>query len=116
MSVSSGQDIRSRTTLSKSNVTPLVDVMRVLLIIFMVTAPMMQQGLDVRLPETTNTGLNVKGDPFVLTIKRVNLIYVNKQKLEMNKMKEKLAAIVETRQDRQLYIQADKDVPYGFVA
>ena len=107
---------RSRTTLSEINVTPLVDVMLVLLIIFMVTAPMLQQGIDVQLPETANTGLSVKEDPFILTIRRGDRVFVDKQELQVSTIREKLAAIFENRREKQLYIQADKEVTYGFVA
>ena len=69
MGFSTGSKESNRTTLSEINVTPLVDVMLVLLIIFMVTAPMMQQGIDVKLPETSNTGMAPKEDPFVIVIK-----------------------------------------------
>ena len=58
----------SRATMSEINVTPFVDVMLVLLIIFMVTAPMMQQGIEVNLPKTNSTGVDLNEDPFVLTI------------------------------------------------
>jgi biopolymer transport protein TolR len=113
---SSGSDPKNRTTLSEINITPLVDVMLVLLIIFMVTAPMMTQGIDVQLPETANTGLTLKEDPFVLTIHKGDKIYVDKQELLLEGLRAKLSAIFENRQDKQIYIQADRDVPYGFVA
>ncbi len=112
----SGGDPRNRTTLSEINVTPLVDVMLVLLIIFMVTAPMMTQGIDVQLPETANTGLTVKEDPFVLSIHKGDKIFVDKQELFIDGLRAKLSAIFENRQDKQIYIQADREVPYGFVA
>ena len=105
-----------RVALSEINVTPLVDVMLVLLIIFMVTAPMLHQGLDVDLPETANTGLTVKEDPFVLTIDKTSKVLVDKQELDMATLRDKLTAIFENRQDKQIYIKADKEVPYGFVA
>ena len=111
-----GGGSKGRTTLSEINVTPLVDVMLVLLIIFMVTAPMMQQGIDVQLPETANTGLSVKENPFVLIIKRGDKIFVDKQELAYATLRAKLAAIFENRHDKQIYLQADKEVSYGFVA
>ena len=109
-------DLQSRTTLSEINVTPLVDVMLVLLIIFMVTAPMLQQGIDVDLPETANTGLTVKEDPFVLTLRKGEKLYVDKQELALQGLRGKLQAIFENRKDKQIYIQADREVSYGFVA
>src|SRR4051812_18232348 len=112
----SGPELRSRTTLSEINVTPLVDVMLVLLIIFMVTAPMLQQGIDVELPETANTGLTVREALFVLTIYKGQKIFVEKQELQSAGLGKKLSAIFENRHDKQIYIQADKEVPYGFVA
>jgi biopolymer transport protein TolR len=113
---SGSRDSKQRTTLSEINVTPLVDVMLVLLIIFMVTAPMLQQGIDVQLPETANTGLSVKENPFILTVKRGDRVFVDKQELQVSTLREKLSAIFENRHDKQIYIQADKEVSYGFVA
>lgn len=105
-----------RTTLSEINVTPLVDVMLVLLIIFMVTAPMLQQGIDVKLPETANTGLTVKEDPFVISVHKGDKIFIDKQEFSLQSLRPKLAAIFATRHDKQIYLQADKEVSYGFVA
>jgi biopolymer transport protein TolR len=107
---------KERTTLSEINVTPLVDVMLVLLIIFMVTAPMMQQGIDVKLPETTNTGLTVKEDPFVIVVKEGEKIYIDKQEFTSSGLRQKLTAIFATRKSKEVYLQADKSVSYGFVA
>ena len=72
-----------RTTLSEINITPLVDVMLVLLIIFMVTAPMMNQGLDVNLPETANTGITVKEDPFIITIRKGDKIFIETNEMNL---------------------------------
>ena len=107
---------KSRTTLSEINVTPLVDVMLVLLIIFMVTAPMMQQGIDVKLPETSHTGLTVKEDPFIIIVRLGNKIFVGDNQFELDTLKTKLSAIFTTRRSKEVYLQADKDVSYGFVA
>ncbi len=118
----SGSDGRpSRTTLSEINVTPLVDVMLVLLIIFMVTAPMMQQGIEVKLPETNNAGMALKEDPFVIVIKPSSTsmsghIFLDKMELPLPNLKAKLSAIFATRRSKEVYLQADRTVAYGFVA
>lgn len=107
---------KSRTVLSEINVTPLVDVMLVLLIIFMVTAPMMQQGLDVELPETSNTGVPTNDEPFVLSIKKDRSLHAGQAELTVNGLAAKLKAIFGTRKNKQVYIQADRAVDYGTVA
>lgn len=104
------------TVLSEINVTPFVDVMLVLLIIFMVTAPMMQQGLEVDLPETANSGVSTSDEPFVLSIKKNKEIVVADSRFPMEGMAARLKAIFETRKNKQIYIQADRKVDYGFVA
>lgn len=102
--------------LSEINVTPLVDVMLVLLIIFMVTAPMMQQGLEVQLPETANSGVPTSEEPFILVIKKDGSLHAGEAKINMDSLGSKLKAIFSTRKDKQVYIQADRQVDYGTVA
>lgn len=106
----------SKTVLSEINVTPLVDVMLVLLIMFMVTAPMMQQGIEVDLPKTSSTGVEVSEDPFILVIETGGKITAGKQQISLTELKEKLKAIFGTRKNKQIYIQADRKVDYGVVA
>ncbi len=106
----------SRAALSEINVTPFVDVMLVLLIIFMVTAPMMQQGLDVELPETANSGVPTNDEPFILAIKRNSEIYMGSVRIPANELKTRIQAIFSTRKNKQIYIQADRQVEYGIVA
>lgn len=107
---------KSKTALCEINVTPFVDVMLVLLVIFMVTSPMMQQGLKVDLPEAKNTGLYVPEDPFILVIKKSGRVYAGTMEINMDNLGAKLKAIFEKRKDKQIYIRADKKTDYGFVA
>ena len=106
----------SRMVLSEINVTPLVDVMLVLLIIFMVTAPMMNQGIDVQLPETASSGVATNDEPFILVIKKDGSIRAGEASMRVNTLRSKLQAIFSTRKNKQIYIQADKQVDYGTVA
>lgn len=114
--MSSGNNKSSRMALSEINVTPLVDVMLVLLIMFMVTTPLMQQGIDVDLPKTASSGVETTDEPFVLVISANQQITVAKQTMPIETLREKLKAIFETRKNKQIYIQADRKVDYGFVA
>jgi biopolymer transport protein TolR len=101
--------------LSEINVTPFVDVMLVLLIIFMVTAPMMQQGIDVDLPETTTQPLRVKDQPLILTVKKDGRYYLARREIPVEVLREKLEVILESRDTKEIFLRADKKVPYGAV-
>lgn len=105
-----------RAALSEINVTPFVDVMLVLLIIFMVTAPLMQQGIEIDLPETKASGVETPSEPFVLSIKSDKKVYIGKVSVPINSLQNKVAAIFKTRNDKQVYIKADQTTPYGIVA
>jgi biopolymer transport protein TolR len=100
---------------SQINVTPLVDVMLVLLVIFMVTAPIIQQGVQVALPKVKAEALPGKEEQFVVSITRDNSLYLNDTKLSAADLTDKLAAIGRERPDRQVFIRADEQVPYGEV-
>jgi len=99
--------------MSDINVTPFVDVMLVLLIIFMVTAPMMIQGVDVALPEVTSQPLAAKTEPLMVSINKENQIYINDFKVEIDFLQEKLAKIIKGRPYRTVYLRADKSIAYG---
>jgi len=97
------------------NVTPLVDVMLVLLIIFMVTAPMMIHGVKVDLPRTESRNIKTEEDPLLLTITTKGEIFVEDYKVEYKDLRGKLERIFANRARKEILLQADKDVPYGVV-
>ncbi|HTO54670.1 MAG TPA: biopolymer transporter ExbD [Myxococcota bacterium] len=114
MNVADGRGPRRQ--LSEINVTPFVDVMLVLLIIFMVTAPLMEQGIDVNLPKTQGKGLRSDQQPLVVTVKRDGQVYVQSAQVPLDQLGAKLEAIFETRGDKLVYFRADEKVSYGTVA
>jgi biopolymer transport protein TolR len=101
--------------MAEINVTPLVDVMLVLLIIFMVTAPMMQMGIDVNLPRVKAKSVDVAEEKLVLTVNGAKEIFLNKSKIPLPGLGAKLEAIFASRIDREVFLRADRNVPYGFV-
>jgi biopolymer transport protein TolR len=102
--------------MSDINVTPFVDVMLVLLIIFMVTAPMMVQGVNVSLPETESTdNIATDEDPLIVTIDNNNKILINDYEVGIDFLKEKLGKIFENRSNKNIFLKADKNIPYGTV-
>ena len=111
MRVESGND----ALMSDINVTPFVDVMLVLLIIFMVTAPMMVQGVDVDLPAATAAPLPSNEDHLIISVDRDRAVYLNNQEVPVAFLAEKLGAILENLDSNAVYLKADKQVPYGVV-
>jgi biopolymer transport protein TolR len=101
---------RRRRVLSEINVTPFVDVMLVLLVIFMVTAPLLQQGIDVNLPQAKGKELSPV-ERVVITIKKNGKIYIDNTAVTIKTLKSRLSR----RTNREVFLKADKDVPYGVV-
>src|ERR1700733_9545894 len=111
---SGGRGRRGRyRPLSEINVTPLVDVMLVLLIIFMVTAPLMTSGGSVDLPKTNAQPLNSDSEPLTVTIKADGSIFLQDQVLDLGDLVPKLQSISQNNPDRRIFVRGDKDLAYG---
>jgi len=106
---------RSSRFISEINVTPFVDVVLVLLIIFMVTAPMMQEGVDVNLPQAKGKSLPTKEKRMTITINSKKEIYINDRKVKLSNLEDTLKKIFQGRDNKELFLKADKVIPYGFV-
>jgi biopolymer transport protein TolR len=117
VSMSSGGT--GRQSLTEINVTPLVDVMLVLLIIFMVTAPLIQQGVEVKLPDARAKPVAAEEQKLVLSIKADRSLWLGTSedaaRIPYDLLEEKLRANVRAQKDRELYLMADKTLPYGYV-
>ncbi len=105
----------NRQLMSEINVTPLVDVMLVLLIIFMVAAPMMIQGVDVNLPKTEAKNIKTSDEPLMLTVNNKQEIFLENHRIPLESLEVKIRKIFENRRDKEVLLRADKDIPYGFV-
>jgi biopolymer transport protein TolR len=101
--------------ISNINVTPLVDVMLVLLVIFMVTAPILQQGVNINLPKVKAAALTGEEQQLVVAVNRSGQVYLNDTLMTMSELGPKLQAILKTRPDRQVFLRADQSVRYGEV-
>ena len=101
--------------MSDINVTPLVDVMLVLLIIFMVAAPMMIQGVEVNLPKTTTKNIKSRDEPLMLTINKKKEIFLENHAIKLDSLELKIKKIFQNRREKEVLLRADKDVSYGFV-
>lgn len=106
---------RPNGAISQINVTPLVDVMLVLLVIFMVTAPILQQGVQVNLPQARAGAVPGQEEQLVVAVTRNGKVYLNDNSLTLAQLGKKLRAIRGLRPDRQVYLRADQDVRYGVV-
>ena len=102
-------------TISQINVTPFVDVMLVLLIVFMITAPLLTVGVSVDLPKTKAAQLNSKGDPIVVSIKQNGDLYIQERSIDALNLLPRLKAISEGNKNLRIYVRGDKNVPYGIV-
>lgn len=111
-----GAETGRRRAMSQINVTPFVDVMLVLLVIFLVTAPMMESGIDVNLPKVASGPITSAEEPIVISINKKGAVIINKKKVPMSKLNNKLKAVFKRRKDRTVYLKADESVPYGQVA
>jgi biopolymer transport protein TolR len=108
-----------RQTLTEINVTPLVDVMLVLLIIFMVTAPLIQQGVEVKLPDARAEPVKAQEQKLVLSVKADRSIWLgtdeNPARVALDELEDRLRANARVTRDRELYLMADRRLPYGYV-
>lgn len=101
--------------LSEINIIPLVDVILVLLIIFMITAPMMQHGMNIDIPNVTAKPLPTKDEPQILNITKEQRLILNEKKLGMKELKPAVQLLFANKSNKEIFLRADKDVPYGFV-
>lgn len=112
---SGGRGMRSSRLLSEINVTPFVDVMLVLLIIFMVTAPMMIHGVKVETPETSHEKMDVEPEALIVSVDESRQVFINKYQLAPDELQARLPEIIDINKTGEVYLKADKSLPYGFV-
>jgi biopolymer transport protein TolR len=101
--------------MSQINVTPFVDVMLVLLIVFMITAPLLTVGVTVDLPKTKASQLSAKGDPIVISIKQNGELFIQERVIDTLQLLPRLEAISSGNKNLRIYVRGDKNVPYGIV-
>jgi biopolymer transport protein TolR len=106
---------RQRGPLSEINVVPLVDIMLVLLIVFMIAAPMLQQGMSIELPKVTTKPLPSKEDVQVLTITKDQGVILNEKRLQISDLKPAIQLLFTNKPEKEIFLRADSRVPYGFV-
>lgn len=116
ITTSADGDHRDETVLADINITPLVDVMLVLLIIFMITAPMLHQGIEVALPQAEAEALPMRvDDPLILSVNRDGLVYVQDEPIHPSQLIERLRPLIEARGDDTVFLKGDRELPYGIV-
>jgi len=106
---------KKNRSMSQINVTPFVDVMLVLLIVFMITAPLLTVGVTVDLPKTKASQLSAKGDPIVISIKQNGELFIQERVIETLQLLPRLEAIASGNKNLRIYVRGDKNVPYGIV-
>ncbi len=106
---------RSKRMVSDINVTPLVDVMLVLLIIFMVTSPMLVSGIQVDLPKTLSNPIAGSDEPLTVTVDKDGATYLHDNKIKESELIDKLVAITNEKYDTRIFIRGDKAIDYGKV-
>lgn len=104
-----------RAVMADINVTPLVDVMLVLLVIFMVTAPMMQQGVQVNLPKANTKAMAQAEETVIVTVDKNGKIFINKDEVPANDLRPRLTDMFAGREKKEIFLKADAGVPYGDV-
>jgi biopolymer transport protein TolR len=105
----------NRAVMAEINVTPLVDVMLVLLVIFMVTAPMMQQGVQVNLPKADTKAMTPAEEAVVVSVDRSGKVFIGKDEVPAADLRARLSAMFVTRAKKEVFLKADAGVPYGEV-
>ena len=106
---------KKNRVISQINVTPFVDVMLVLLIVFMITAPLLTVGVSVDLPKTKASQLNSKGDPIIISIRKNGELYIQEREIDNFQLLPRLKAISSGNKNLKIYVRGDKDVSYGLV-
>jgi biopolymer transport protein TolR len=107
---------RKAQPMSEINVTPMVDVMLVLLVIFMVTAPLLTVGVPVQLPKTKAAAMTNPDEPIVISVEKDGGVFLQETKIELDQLGPRLAAITENRPDTTIYVRADQETNYGMFA
>ena len=111
----SSKKLKKNKIMSQINVTPFVDVMLVLLIVFMITAPLLTVGVSVDLPKTKASQLNSKGDPIIVSIKKNGELFIQERKIDSLQLLPRLKAISSGNKNLRIYVRGDKNVSYGIV-